>query len=145
MSAETWHWVGRGRRPAVAASVLATWAVLLALYLAFEAAGWLMAALALFTLPACRDWIADPSAGVEIDPVSLTWHSGRRSGRVTLSEIDFVRLDTRLDLSVRATIVTRSRDKYRLPFEATPPHRAFEAALAARGIAVERHHFSFVG
>ena len=63
---------------------------------------------------------------------------------VAFSEIDHFRLDTRLDFSVRATVVLRSGRKIRLPFEATPPHQAFEDALTARGVTVKRFHFQLL-
>ncbi len=57
-----------------------------------------------------------------------------------------VLLDTRLDFSVRASVVLADGGrKIRLPYESTPPHKALEAALLARGIAVQRHHFSLIG
>ena len=61
---------------------------------------------------------------------------------VPLSEIDHIRLDTRWDFSVRATVLLTNGKRLRLPYEALPPHRSFEAALQARGIRVERHHFN---
>ena len=69
------------------------------------------------------------------------WFSGRRSGRVTTSEIDLVRLDTRLDFSVRVTLVLKNGEKVRLPFEATPPHAEFERELDPRGLKTRRTHF----
>jgi hypothetical protein len=47
-------------------------------------------------------------------------------------------------MSVRATVVLKTGRKIKLPFEATPPHRALETALHARGITTERHHFTLI-
>jgi hypothetical protein len=124
----------------VAAVLLA----LLAAWLWLEAAPWIVAGLALFTLPALYDLAANPAAGLTLTDKDLSWHSGRRHAQVTLDEIDNLRLDTRLDFSVRASVVLRTGRKIRLPFEATPPHRAFEAALEARGVKVMRFHFQLM-
>lgn len=62
-----------------------------------------------------------------------------------LSAIKTVRLDTRLDLSIKATLILHTGAKMRLPLDAVPPSAAFEEALKQRGILVERHHFRLVG
>ena len=118
--------------------------LLLALLLAWallEASPWLMGFLALFTLPALADLIRNPASGLTLDDAALSWHSGRRHASVPLGEIAEMRLDTRLDFSVRATVVLTDGRKIRLPFEATPPHMAFEQALQDRGIRTRRTHF----
>ena len=55
--------------------------------------------------------------------------AAQRDALVALTEVDHIRLDTRLDFSVRASIVLPNGRKIRVPFEATPPHQAFEDAL----------------
>jgi len=105
---------------------------------------WLMATLALLTLPALWDLWRDPSTGLRLDDTRLEWHSGRRSGTLDLSEIDHMRFDTRWDFSVRVTAMLDNNKRVRLPYEALPPHRALEAAFSARGLRVERHHFSIM-
>ena len=118
--------------------------LLLAAWIWFEAATWLMIVLALFTLPAFFDLVANPAAGLELSGQTLRWFSGRRTAEVPLPAIVHVRLDTRLDFSVRASVVLQTGRKIRLPFEATPPHREFEAALEGAGIKVMRHHFQLL-
>ena len=139
--ADPYRFIRQARRPGTALAVAGTWAALLAARVFLDAASWLMALIALFTLPALWDLIRNPSAGLTLDTEALHWHSGQRSASVALDEIDHVRLDTRLDFSVRASVQLRSGRKIRLPFESTPPHLAFEAALQERGIKVQRHHF----
>lgn len=107
-----------------------------------DAAWWLMALLALLTLPALRDVIADPAAGLRLDESGLEWFSGRRRGHAALTEIDKILLDTRWDLSVRATLLLHGGKRIRLPQESLPPHRQLEAEASHRGLTVERHHFS---
>lgn len=138
----THHAQGRSRTTALV--LLASWAGLLGLWLGLGAAGWIVLALGAFTLPALADLIRNPTAHLRLDDTTLRWSSGRRQLRLRLAEIDHIRLDTRLDLSVRATAVLVSGARLRLPFECTPPHHAFEAALTARGVAVKRFHFQLL-
>lgn len=132
------------RKPVTALIVLGIWAVLLAAWLWMEATIWLLLVIGVFTLPAVRDLIRNPSAGLTLSDEEITWHTGKYEGAVTLAEVDHMRLDTRLDFSVRATAVLTTGRKIRLPFEATPPHRDFEAALEARGMRVKRFHFQLM-
>ncbi|MFP4238769.1 hypothetical protein [Rhodosalinus sp.] len=133
-----------GRTRQTAAALAAVWAAMGALVLFLEAALWVLAIPALFTLPAAWDLISDRSAGMEIGPDTIRWHSGRSEGEVVFGRIDRVRFDTRLDLSVKVTLVLVSGRKLRLPQESVPPWRELEANLSARGIRTERHHFSLV-
>jgi len=125
-------------------AVAGTWAALIVAYTMFDASGWIVGFLGLFTLPAVYDLGRNPTAGLSLGANSLDWHSGRADARLDLSEIDHMRLDTRLDFSVRATAILHSGRKIRLPFECTPPHKGFEAALTDRGVKTQRHHFSFM-
>jgi len=120
------------------------WAALAAAWLWLDASGWLIGLIALFTLPALWEVITNPVAGVRLDTAQLNWFTGKRNAEIALEQIDHMRLDTRLDMSVRATAVLRSGRRIKLPYEATPPHRAFEAELIARGIATQRHHFTLI-
>lgn len=131
-----------GRTLRTGAVLIAIYGVLLAAIIVVDAAWWLMAALALLTLPALWDMWRDPSAGVRLGETRLDWHTGRRSGTLELHEIDHMRFDTRWDFSVRVTAVLAGDKRIRLPYEALPPHRAFEAEFVARGVRVERHHFT---
>lgn len=124
--------------------VVGVWAVLSAAWVWLEAAPWIVAFLAAFTLPAVYDLIRNPKAGLTLNAQTLSWFSGRRHGALELSEIELVRLDTRLDFSVRITAVLTSGRKIRLPFESTPPHQAFEDALKAQGVKTQRHHFQLL-
>ncbi len=130
------------RTPRTVAIVIAIYMVLVAAVVLVDAAWWLMAGLAVLTIPALFDLWRDPSTGIRLGPNSLDWHSGRRSGSLGLSEIDHMRFDTRYDFSVRVTAVLKNEKKVRLPYEALPPHRAFETEFTVRGIRVERHHFT---
>lgn len=131
---------GRSRR--ALAAVLLVYALLIALILMFQASLWLMGALALTTLPTLWDLWRNPQAGFELNTTGITWFTGRRRGQVSLTELDHIRLDTRWDFSVRATLVLLSGQRVRLPFECMPPHRELEAVALAFGLQTERHHFT---
>ncbi len=131
---------GRNRRTVMALAVTA--AVLVWLRLAFGASIWLLGPFALVTLPALWDLWSNRASGVHLDDDALSWHSGRRRGRVGLHEIAHLRFDRRFDFSMRVTVVLNGGQKVRLPQEALPPRRAFSAALQARGIEIQQHPFS---
>ncbi len=144
MTAGAFHYHHSARTVTAALVVSLVWLALFAAWVWLEAANWIILLLLLFTLPALIDLIRDPQAGLHLSDDTLRWHSGRRNADVPLSEIDHVRLDTRLDFSVRATVVLTMGRKIRLPFESTPPHQAFENALQARGIKTLRFHFQLL-
>ncbi len=133
-----------GRRPATLMVLLLIWAALLAAHTLLDAAPVIIAPLALFTLPALYDVVADPTAEFHLDSETLSWRAGRQQAQIAISEIDHLRLDTRLDLSVRLSVVRPSGHKIRVPYPATPPHRAVESAAIAAGIPLRRHHFTLL-
>ena len=130
-----------GRTYGAALVVGAIWVALLAAWIWLEAATWIIIFIALFTIPAVIDLLRNPASGLRLTADTLSWHSGRRHAEVQLSEIEHVRLDTRLDFSVRASVVLQTGRRIRLPFESTPPHQPFEDALLAQDIKVLRFHF----
>lgn len=145
MDAETFSFRRTGRNRATLWAVVGVWLALAAATLLVEAAPWLMTAIGVFTLPALWDLWRNPASGLDFTKNELTWFTGKRTASIVWPEIERVRLDTRLDFSVRASAVLTSGRKIRLPYECTPPHEMFEAALNARGIRTERHHFSLIG
>ncbi|MEM9552319.1 MAG: hypothetical protein AAGA05_14155 [Pseudomonadota bacterium] len=132
----------RGRRWSTLIGIAIAFTVLLGLYLVFDAAIWVLAIFALGTLPALWDFWADPRSGLQLDEDALTWWTGRANGRVGREEIDFIRLDTSWDFSVRLSAVLTNGRRIRLPYECTPPHEQIASVLDAQGIRFERHHFS---
>lgn len=134
-----------GRNRATLIAVLIAWCGIGAGLLFFDAAPWLMGLVALATAPALYDLGSGRRSGVRLDAAGLKWFAGARTGEIAWDRIAHIRLDTRLDFSVRASAVLTSGQRVRLPLEATPPADTFETALADRGIKVERHHFSLLG
>ncbi|MFY9211183.1 MAG: hypothetical protein WAO69_08660 [Aestuariivita sp.] len=133
---------GRNRRTMVV--LICVYAALIGLYVVLDAAWWILLLVALTTLPALWDLYTDRNSGVRLADGQLEWWSGRGKARMDLSEIDHMRFDTRLDFSVRVSAVTPSKKRIRLPYDALPEHKIFEAACQAHGLKTERHHFSLL-
>jgi len=131
----------QGRSARTALVLLAIYAALAAALVWLDAAPWLVTALALPTLPALWELWRNPVSTLELDSRRLSWNSGRQAVSLDLDDIAQVRFDTRWDLSVRVGVRLRNDRLIRVPPQCLPPHRRFEAALQARGVAVERHHF----
>lgn len=131
-----------GRSRATLLAILVVWVLLAAVWLLFDAAMWIIGLFALFTLPALFDLIRNPTSRLSLSDLGLSWQTRQQDISLPLSRIKMVRLDTRWDFSVRATIKLTDGQKLRLPQECLPPHRDFEAALNRYGITTERHHFT---
>ena len=123
---------------------LSVWVVLAFLSLRVEMAPWLAMIVFLFTLPADYDLISARASGIKVNGDQIAWYAGKRNNSVAANLIDHIKLDTRLDLSVRCTLVLSSGQKVKVPFEACPKHRALEAQLHAHGYTTRRQHFGFV-
>ena len=134
-----------GRRPATVITVLAIWAALIAAYILLEAEPLILAVIGTFTLPALYDLARNPRSTLTLDETHLRWTSGRQDAEIVLSEIDHLRFDTRLDMSVRLSVVRPSGVKIRVPYPATPPHTTFEPLARSAGITTRRYHFSLIG
>ena len=143
MDAEPFRFRRTGRNRATLLSVLSIWAALVAAIVLVDAAVWLMGIIALVTVPAVWDLVANPPAGLDLTTKELTWFSGRRTGQLARGEIERIRFDTRLDLAVNARVHLVTGTVMRLPIEAVPPYKRFCDALDQAGIRHERHHFGF--
>ena len=123
---------------------LSVWVILAFLLLRVEMAPRLAMIVFLFTLPAVYDLISARASGIKVNGDQIAWYAGKRDNSVAASLIDHIKLDTRLDLSVRCTLVLSSGQKVKVPFEACPNHRALETQLQAHGYVTRRQHFGFV-
>lgn len=132
------------RKPGTLALLGAIYAGLAGLVFVFDAAPWLMVALAVPTLPALLDFWRDQASGLHLDDATLSWFSGSRSGAVALERIEKVRFDRRFDFSTRVSVVTGRGRPLRLPPEALGHASELATALQARGITVERNPFSIL-
>lgn len=135
----------RARSRRAAAVLLSIWsALLLALWL-IQLAPLLAGAGALLTLPLLWAFLTDARSTLQLTGTRLSWKSPLGADSLPLSMIRSARFDTRLDLSVKVTLQLTDGRRLRLPHGCVPPHRRFEEELAARGVPVERHHFSLIG
>lgn len=134
----------RGRNKRTLTVLAVVYLALLTLLSVFDAAWWIVIGLFITTLPALWDLYSNRRSGVRLTADRLEWWSGRGAAQMDLTEIDHMRFDTRLDFSVRVSAVTPDKKRVRLPYDALPPHKMFEAACNAYGLRTERHHFSLL-
>lgn len=130
-----------GRSTKAAIVLIALWAGLICLWVFLSAAPWIVALLMLATLPAAWEFMTAKQASFRLTPTKLTWQSGRSEGDIAVAKIDAVRLETRLDWSVRVKILVPGK-RIVLPQDCVPPHRELETALQALGVTTSRHHFT---
>ncbi len=134
----------RGRNPRTALVLLGIWGLLVGLVLLFDAALWIVAGFALFTLPALWDLASDRVAGLVLTGQDLHWFSGRQEDTIPHLRIKAIRLDRRLDLSYRVSVVLTDDRRIRLPQECLPQIDTLARACEEAGIRVERHPFSLL-
>lgn len=115
------------------------------LYFLLNAHPVIAAGLSIFALPALIDLLRGSLSSLQIDAREIRWSSGGRGGQMPRGQLKSVRLDTRLDFSLRMTLQTHQGEKLRLPYECVPPAKELAAVLRAHDIAVERHHFALMG
>lgn len=144
MDAEPFHFARSARSPRAIAVLLLWWGVIALLYFALDASAVICMVLALFSAPALFDLGANAQAGLKIDDTEIAWRTGRRGGNLPRAQLKSVRLDTRLDLSLRMTLITHPGDKVRLPYECVPKADIIARALDAQDIPFERHHFTLL-
>ncbi|MEP6067316.1 MAG: hypothetical protein ABJ246_15865 [Paracoccaceae bacterium] len=132
-----------GGRPATGIVVVAVWVavlnVLIHAVVVFGSAMWLVA---IFTLPALYDLLANPKVSTRLGQDAGNWFPGSHDA---IRPWDQVRRDTRLDLSLGACFVLITSRKLHLPIETTPPHVECKSALAVPNIKTEHLHVSLVG
>ena len=122
---------------------LAAWLLGLATLLIYaQASPWLVALLGLPTLPGLYELGKNPQSGLDLTEKEISWFTGSLRGAVPLQRIALLRLDTRLDLSVRVTLILTTGEKLRLPQPVVPPVEPLTEVCSLRGIPHERHHFS---
>lgn len=108
-----------------------------------DMAPWLAALITTFTLPALLEFAQNQRASLVLDAHSIQWTTHKYDDGAPLTMIRLVQFHTRLDLSVRITLILNDGRKIRLPHACTPPHRAFETALKSQGVKTQRNHFAF--
>lgn len=133
-----------GRNGRTALALAGVWVILALLLVVLDAAGWIVAGLAIFTLPALWDLVSDRASGLRLTGRDLHWFSGAKADTIPLARIKAVRLDRRLDLSYRVSVVLHDTRRIRLPQDCAPPIPVLEDALRRAAVPVERHPFSLL-
>ena len=103
---------------------------------------WIIVIVAMITLPAAIDVFANATARLDLNDSQLFWKNRSQEVTIPLHEIEKIRFDGRMDMSVRVSVVLVDGRKLRMPYDAMPPHKELEAALQARDVRTERHAFT---
>ncbi|PSL21903.1 hypothetical protein [Shimia abyssi] len=133
----------QGRNPRTFGALAIAGGLILFLY-SIGTMYWLIVLLSLFAIPALFDVLLNPVATFELNDTILRWKSPTQTAEMRVDQIRAARFDTRLDVSVRATLTLADGSKLRVPQDVLPSHKTLEEALKARGIKVERHHFRVI-
>jgi len=141
---DPFHFERRARSAKTIVILALWWSALMLLYFGINANPWIILVLALISLPALYDIGANARADLTIDDREISWRTGRRGANLPRGQLQKVRLDTRLDLSLRMTLITHQGGKVRLPYECVPTASVIEAELKSQGIPYERHHFTLM-
>ena len=103
---------------------------------------WIIVLVAMITLPAAIDVFVNATARLDLNDSQLFWKNRSQEVTIPLHEIEKIRFDGRMDMSVRVSVVLNDGRKLRMPYDAMPPHKELEAALQARDVRTERHAFT---
>jgi hypothetical protein len=133
---------GRSRATAIGAGV---YLGLLALaWLALNAHAMIVAALAVFAVPALLDLIRNPKSGMRLNENTLEWYHGPILTTLTRSDIAKLHIHLRMDRSLKVLVETANGKKHRLIQPAIPPRALLEAGLTQAGIPFQVHPFSLL-
>ncbi|MCH2095217.1 MAG: hypothetical protein MK160_08895 [Rhodobacteraceae bacterium] len=94
----------------------------------------------MLTLPAAWEFATAKPAGLRLDATTLSWFSGARRADIAVQKVDHIRFDTRLDLSIKVTVVLADKRKLRIPHDSLPPHPTLMDALDDLGVKTTRNH-----
>ena len=132
---------GRNRR-SISALVFMV-CLMIALYM-IDTVLWILLGLCLFTLPAFLDVLINPTSTLEINDQFLRWKNRGQEAEVPLDQIEKIRFDGRLDLSVRVVVVLQDQTKLRLPYDVLPAIARLEKVFQDRAVRTERHPFTLL-
>ena len=131
----------QGRTPKSIAALVAMVIILIGLdYIG--TVWWIIVIVAMITLPAAIDVFVNATARLDLNAQHLFWKNRSQEVTIPLHEIEKIRFDGRMDMSVRVSVVLVDGRKLRMPYDAKPPHKELEAALQARDVRTERHAFT---
>lgn len=129
---------GRNRRTFVALTIAV---VILGGLKAIGTTTWILAILGVFAVPALIDILFNPVSTFALKDGVLRWKSATQEAEMRTDQIRSARFDTRLDISVRATLNMVDGSKVRIPNDVLPSPDRLQTTLEEYDIPVERHHF----
>ena len=112
--------------------------VLLVMILWLEAHPLIVALFGVLIAPAIWTIMANTEAKLTVTDDAISWQVGARGDEVQLSDIDYMRARTSLDLSQRVAVFRHSGPKLHIPGPCLPSGRQLDEALEARDITVKR-------
>lgn len=137
-----YRWQARNPRALLILAVL--WALILFAWTVLDAAPWIVVLAALALVPALFEVGRNTTARFTLTDRGIDWETAGQQARVARDDIARLQLDTRLDLTLRATLWRTDGTRLRIPPQATPPARLLLPALDAAGYDYTRRHFSFL-
>ncbi|KPA21972.1 MULTISPECIES: hypothetical protein [unclassified Shimia] len=132
---------GRNRRTVMALGLAV---LVLAGLKAVGTVTWILAILGIFAVPALIDVMLNPVSTFSLADGVLRWKSATQEAEMRTDQIRSARFDTRLDISVRATLQMVDGSKVRIPNDVLPSPDRLQATLEAYDIPVDRHHFRVI-
>ena len=98
--------------------------------------------LILIVLPLAFDIGRNKKSGIKISNKEIIWFSGKFKGQIYLSDIYYVELKKRLDLSHQISLVDRNNNKILLPVEALPKINILEETLKLHSVTIVDKKFN---
>lgn len=134
----------QGRTQATVIVLGCVYLALIAAFLLLNVTTWIVLALFLCTLPAIWDLVQNPISGIEITDAAISWFHGKNSATIQKPEIERIKVDLRLDRSVKLTIQLKTGRKIRVTQPSIPPLPQLETALDQFGYAYQKNPFSLL-
>lgn len=133
-----------GRTQATGIVLAVVYVALVAALIFLSVTFWIIAGLFLFTVPAIWDLVKNPKSGMEITDAAISWEHGKNSATIQKPEIERIRVDLRLDRSVKLTLIMKTGRKIRVTQPSIPPLAQLEQALQDHGYAYQKNPFSLL-
>ena len=145
MTSHSFRYVRNSRNFRYITTIWVIYTVLCFAYFVINVAWWILAFFVIATLPTIYEIISNRKSDLCLADNKLKCWSGRYKLEMCLTDIDYIRFDTRFDFSVRVSAVTVTDQRIRLPYDALPNAKILELACEAQGLQTKRQHFLFFG
>lgn len=105
---------------------------------------WIVAFLALFTLPTLVDVVFNPVATFALTEAEVRWKNATQEAEIELGKIKSIQIATRLNVAFRMKFVMYDDAKVLIPQDVLPPRAALENALKQLDIPVEHDRLRLI-